>query len=221
MPSRTIHAATQPCTTNSPQSDDTFTPSALVQGEGSAEQVPPAVPDAKQNDHALNAAVIEAANHPERAAALAARLGIGTTAQQESVLHQTLRGEAFPPPGYDSWWDAPPAGAFDGGVTRVMGEDESYFLTKISLSPSGQPWVTDETDRVEDVRLQVTNSYGFARYVGLLMTAIEMAKEDGNLRGVEYEVSQMAAVAFLAGWYMGQEYQDAKRSARTNTGGAK
>ena len=172
-------------------------------------------------DPTLEAAIAEAGKHPERAAAIAAKLGIGTTAQQESVLHQTLRGEAFPPPGYDSWWDAPPAGAFDGGVTRVMGEDESYFLTKMSLSPSGQPWVTDETDRVEDVRLQVTNSYGFARYVGLLMTAIEMAKEDGNLRGVEYEVSQMAAVAFLAGWTMGQEYQDAKRSARTNTGGAK
>ena len=173
--------------------------------------------DTQPIDPTLEAAIAEAAAHPERAAKLAQELGLSHGDKKQystSALGQVLRGESFPPPIHDIYWDEPPAGAFDGGVTRVMGESELYFLTKNSLCAAGTPWVTSETDRVGSIRQQVINSYGFARYAGVLMVAIEEAQGNDKIDGVEYTLSEMIAVAFLAGWYMAMEHSEVKQNAR-------
>lgn len=64
--------------------ETSHTPSALTQGKGPAVQSEPAGPDANQSDANLQAAITEAGEHPERAAALAADLNIGAAVEPQT-----------------------------------------------------------------------------------------------------------------------------------------
>lgn len=148
-------------------------------------------------------------------------LNVGTAAETaESILHQALRGEALPPAVHDIWFDLPSAGSFDAGIARVMGEQHVFNCDEY-MRARGLNIVISFTDVTGAIAEEVKRSYGFARYAVTLTSAFR--NEDGDTaevhqQAVEHELSKMAATAFLAGWYMGQEHHDAKSSARTSKG---
>ena len=178
-------------------------------------------PESPTTDTQLDSAVAVAGEHPERATELAEQLSIGTGAR-ESMLHQALRGEALPPPIHDEWVDPPHAGAFDAGVARVLGEE--YVVDfEAWVRANKYPMHSTFRDVVTEIREEVKQSYGFARYALMLAGDIRMALDDKTPETemqstAEKDLSNMAAVAFYAGWIMGQEHQDAKRSARAAKG---
>ena len=166
-------------------------------------------------DTQLDSAVSEAGQHPERAAALAVEIGIG----RESIVHQALRGVVLPPPIWDEHWDPPPAGSFDAGVARVMGEQYVIDFEMWAVANKARPDFPTR-DVTAELQAEVRRSYGFARYAMMLASGIRLAQEEGDseddrLKDAEKDISRMAAVAFYAGWLMAMEYVDAQSSARS------
>ena len=171
----------------------------------------------------MEAAALEAGQHPERAQQLAADLAIGT--QRESILHQALRGGALPPPIHDQYFDAPPAGSFDAGVARVLAEQ--YELDWVSwVKGNNYKIVGDFPNVVGALQDEVRASFGFARFALMLASGVRLAQEEEaseteKQTEAEADVAKLAAVGFFAGWLMGIEHQEAKQGARANNGGAR
>lgn len=141
---------------------------------------------------------------------------------RESVLHQALRGGALPPPVWDHYFDGPPAGSFDAGVARVLGE--LYHLEFAHwVKANKYPIVGDFPDVLGPLQDEVKKSYGFGRFAVLLATGIRMAQEYGDSEDerqadAERDISKLAAVGFYAGWLMGQEHMETEIHSRSTKG---